>query len=356
MQFLTLQSIPVTTTNLNTKGKNIMLNLMKALTSPRAVSGYEKAISDKLLPLIAPYTDKVWSDAMGNLIAFKKGTAPEGDAKKIMLCAHMDEIGFLVTHVDDNGFIRVTPIGGINPVAAAYSNVTFGNGVKGIMVLEAGLSPADIKVDKLLIDIGAKDKKEAERKVKIGDYCALEGGFTRLLGRRIAGRPLDDRVGCAVLIKIAEKLAETPCADDVYFVFSVQEEVGVRGAKTATYGIMPDIGLAYDVTGTGDAVGSKPMACAVGGGAAIKIKDSSVICDRELVDELAAVAKEKDIKHQFEILLAGGTDTSSMQMTGAGCRAAALSIPTRYIHSGVEMLDLNDAEACVELTVAWLTK
>ena len=324
-----------------------MLNLMKALTAPRAISGYEKAISDKILPLIAPHTDKVWSDAMGNLIAYKKGTSE--NAKKIMLCAHMDEIGFLVTHVDDNGFVRVTPIGGINPVAAAYTNVTFGNGVKGIMVLEGGVAPADIKVDKLLVDIGAKDKKEAEKKVKIGDYCALEGGFTRLLGRRIAGRPLDDRVGCAVLIKIAEKLTETPCADDVYFVFSVQEEVGVRGAKTATFGIMPDIGLAYDVTGTGDAVGSKPMACSVGGGAAIKIKDSSVLCDRELVDELAAVAKESDIKHQFEILLAGGTDTSSMQMTGAGSRAGALSIPCRHIHSAVETCDLGDAEACVSL-------
>ena len=123
-----------------------------------------------------------------------------------------------------------------------------------------------------------------------------------------------------------------------------------------TYGITPDIGIAYDVTGTGDSAGAKPMACSVGGGAAIKLKDSSVICDHELTQEFAAVAKENDIKHQFEILAAGGTDTSAMQMSGAGVKAAALSIPTRYIHSGVEMLDLNDAEACVELTVAWLRK
>lgn len=333
-----------------------MLNLMKQLVAPRAVSGCEKIISDKLLPLIAPLTDKVWSDAMGNLIALKKGTAPEGEAKKIMLCAHMDEIGFMVTHIDDKGFIRVAPIGGINPVAAAYAPVTFASGVKGVMVLEAGTAVADIKTDKLYVDIGAKDKKEAERRVKIGDYCALEGGITRLLGRRIAGRPLDDRIGCAMLIKIAEALKDAPCAHDVYFVFSVQEEVGVRGSKTATFGIMPDVGIAYDVTLTGDTVGAKPMACAVGDGAAIKIKDASVLCDRTLVDELTAVAKENDIKHQFEILLAGGTDTSSMQMTGAGCRAAALSVPTRYVHSGVEMLDLSDAQACVDLTVAWLRK
>ena len=329
-----------------------MLNLMKQLVAPRAVSGFEKIISDKILPLIAPYADKVWSDAMGNLIAYQKGTSDT--PRKIMLCAHMDEIGFMVTHVDDNGFIRITPIGGINPVAAAYANVTFASGVKGIMIPETGTKPADLKVDKLYVDIGAKDKKEAERKVKIGDVCALEGGFTRLLGRRIAGRPLDDRIGCAVLLKIAEALKDNRAADDVYFVFSVQEEVGVRGAKTATFGIMPDIGIAYDVTSTGDTVGAKPMACAVGGGAAIKVKDASVLCDKDLVDELSSVAKENDIKHQLEILITGGTDTSSMQMTGAGCRAVALSVPTRYLHSGVEMLDLADAQACVDLTLAFL--
>ena len=333
-----------------------MLNLMKTLVAPRAISGREKAISDKLLTIVAPITDKCWNDPMGNLIAVTYGTAPEGEKKKIMLCAHMDEIGFLVTYIEESGFIRVNPIGGINWVAAAFAEVTFAGGLKGILVPEAGTAPADLKPEKFYIDIGAKDKKEAERKVQIGDFCALSGSVTRLLGRRVAGRPMDDRIGCAVLIKIAEKLKAEPVADDVYFVFSVQEEVGLRGAKTAAFGITPDIGIAYDVTGTGDAAGAKPMACSVGGGAAIKLKDSSVICDYELTQEFAAVAKENDIKHQFEILAAGGTDTAAMQMSGAGVRAAALSIPTRYIHSGVEMLDLNDAEACVELTVAWLKK
>ena len=333
-----------------------MLNLIKTLNAPRAISGREKAISDKLLTIVAPITDKCWNDAMGNLIAVTYGTAPEGEKKKIMLCAHMDEIGFLVTYIEDSGFIRVQPIGGINWVAAAFSEVTFASGLKGILVPEAGASPAELGPDKCCIDIGAKDKKEAERKVQIGDFCALNGGVTRLLGRRIAGRPMDDRIGCAVLIKIAEKIKEVPVADDVYFVFSVQEEVGLRGAKTSAFGINPDIGIAYDVTGTGDAAGSKPMACSVSGGAAIKLKDASVICDYELTQEFAAVAKENGIKHQFEILAAGGTDTAAMQMSGAGVKAAALSIPTRYIHSGVEMLDLNDADACVELTVAWLRK
>lgn len=333
-----------------------MLNLMKTLVAVRGISGREKSVSDKLLTVVAPLTDKCRNDSMGNLIAVKYGTAPEVDRKKIMLCAHMDEIGFLVTYIEESGFIRVNAIGGINWVAAAYTTVVFGNGVKGILVPETGTAAADLKQEKMYVDIGAKDRKEAERKVQIGDFCALEGNITRLCGRRIAGRPLDDRIGCAVLVKIAEKLKAEPVADDVYFVFSVQEEVGLRGAKTATFGINPDIGLVYDVTGTGDSLGAKPMACSVGGGAAIKLKDSSVICDYELTRELADAAKESGIKHQFEILAAGGTDTASMQMTGAGVRAAALSVPTRYIHSGVEMIDLNDAEACVDLTVAWLKK
>ena len=333
-----------------------MLNTMKTLTAVRGISGREKTVADKLLALIAPLTDQCRSDSMGNLIAVRKGTAPEEERRRIMLCAHMDEIGFLVTYIEDSGFLRVNAIGGINWVAAAYSTVVFGNGMRGILVPESGTAPADLKQEKFYVDIGAKDKREAERRVRIGDFCALEGGITRLCGRRIAGRPLDDRIGCAVLLKIAEALKGEPVADDVYFVFSVQEEVGLRGAKTAAFGINPDIGIAFDVTATGDSAGAKPMACSVGGGAAIKLKDSSVICDSELTAEFAAVAKEAGIKHQFEILTAGGTDTAAMQTSGSGVRAAALSIPTRYIHSGVEMLDLNDAEACVALTVAWLKR
>ena len=333
-----------------------MLNLMKTLVSVRSISGFEKTVSDKLMMTMAPLCDKVYNDALGSLICVKNGTAPDGERKKIMLVAHMDEIGFMVTMVEDNGFIRVQPIGGINFIAAAYTAVTFGNGTRGILIPELGTAPNDINASKVYIDIGAKDKKEAEKKVKIGDQCALDGQLIRLCGKKIAGRPLDDRIGCAVLVDIAEKLKDNPCKDDVYFVFSTQEEVGMRGARTAAFGIMPDLGIAYDVTGTGDAVGAGPMVCSVGGGAAIKLKDSSLICDRDFADELAQIAKDNDIKYQFEILLAGGTDTAAMQMTGAGIKVAALSIPTRYIHSGTEMLDLADAEACADLTVAWLNK
>ena len=146
-----------------------MLNLMKTLTATCGISGREKAISDKLLTIVAPITDKCYNDPMGNLIAVKYGTAPEADRKKIMLCAHMDEIGFLVTYIEDSGFIRVQPIGGINWVAAAFTEVVFGNGLKGILVPEAGTSPADLSADKCYIDIGAKDRADALKYVELGD-------------------------------------------------------------------------------------------------------------------------------------------------------------------------------------------
>jgi len=327
-----------------------MLNTLKSLNNCSGVSGREQNIANKILTYIAPLTDKVWEDPMGNLIAVKYGAGE--NKKKIMLCAHMDEIGFIVTHIDDKGFVRISPIGGINFIAAVYGYVVSEKGVKGVLVPDGGTKAGDIGADKVYIDIGAKDKKDAEKKVQIGDTFNLESNVTRI-GKKICGRPMDDRIGCVALIEIARKMSEG-CKHDVYFCFSVQEEVGVRGSKTAAFGIEPDYAIVYDVTGTGDVPGAKPMACSVGGGAAIKIKDNSVICDRETTQKLMSVAKDNEIKYQWEILTYGGTDTSSIQMSSAGCKAVALSIPTRYIHTGVEMIDMSDVEACVDLTLAFL--
>ena len=331
-----------------------MINtLKKMMPLAPSVSGREQGVRRIIADMMTPLVDEVRTDAMGNLICLKKGTG--ADARNVMLCAHMDEIGFIVNFIEDNGFLRVAPIGGIHFVAAAFAEVVFENGVKGVFVPEASVSAKDgYKGDNCYIDIGASTKKEAERRVRIGDCCALTPHLTRLNTNRIAGRPLDDRIGCACLYEIAKTL--TAPADNVYYVFSVQEEVGCRGAKTAAYAIGADLAIIYDVTGTGDQQGSKPMAVKLGEGTAVKIKDSSVICDRTLVDELLALAKEKRIAAQCEILTYGGTDTSAVQMTGYGCRAGALSIPTRYIHSGVEMIDLRDVKATVDLTLAYLSR
>lgn len=330
-------------------------DILKSLVFTQGVSGGEMKISDKIREYIEPLTDECYNDAMGSLIAVKHGTG-KADHKKIMLCAHMDEIGFVVTYIEENGLIRFATIGGINFLSASFTNVISASGVHGVLVPEAGTKPESVAFDKCYIDVGASSRREAEKKIKIGDYFAVEPSLTHLMSSRYAGRPLDDRIGCFVLIMIAEALADKKLDDDIYYAFTVQEEVGCRGSKPASFAISPDLALIYDVTGTGDVPGAKPMAVKVGGGAAIKVKDSSVICHAATVGELIATAKGNKIKYQCEILTYGGTDTSSVQMSGVGCRAAAISIPTRYIHSNVEMIDTGDVDATVALTVAYLTK
>ncbi len=324
-----------------------MYNLLKNLCMTSGISGRENSIREKIISLSSPLCDGYSTDNLGNLIAVKHGTSE--NPKKIMLCAHMDEIGFLVTFIEKTGYLRIAPVGGINFHAAAFSAVISGSGVPGVIVPESGVKPEDYSADKFYIDIGAKDKKEAEKKVKIGDFFVVKPELIKLCGKKVAGRPLDDRAGCAILIEIMKSLSEKQTCNEVYYVFSVQEEVGCRGAKPASFGIAPDYALVFDVTATGDLPGAKPMECRVGDGAAIKIKDSSVICNTEVVETLRELAEKKQIKHQTEILTYGGTDTSSIQMSGAGVKVGALSVPARYIHSGTELIDLSDATACAAL-------
>lgn len=326
-----------------------MYNFLKQIMGITAVSGRESALLEKIRAFVSPYVDECSFDNLGNLLALKKGSAK--NAKNIMLCAHADEIGFMASYIEDNGYIRVSNIGGINFASAAYSKVIFENGTKGVIVPEGKASDTK-KADSYYIDIGADSKKSAEKKIKIGDVAVCEPSLDKLMSKRIVGRPFDDRIGCAVLFDIARTL-EAP-KDNVWFVFSTQEEVGCRGAKTAANRIAPDCALVFDVTGTGDTIGAQPMAVKLGEGAAIKIKDSSVICDHETVEALVELAKKNKIPYQCEILTYGGTDTSSIQMSGSGARAAALSIPSRYIHSSVEMVDLRDAEACRDLAIAFI--
>ena len=319
---------------------------LKQLCICPSISGREASIRELIRSKITPFVDEVSADALGNLIACKKGRTGE---KRIMLCAHMDEIGFIVNFIEDNGLIRVAPIGGINFVASSFSKMVSENGVVGVLVPNARTKPEEFAPDKMFIDIGASSKAQAERKVRIGDSFVGAPDLYKLSGKRVAGRPIDDRVGCLVLLAVAEAIAKVELDADVYFAFSVQEEVGCRGSMTATYKIAPTESICVDVTGTGDMPNSAPMACELGKGAAIKIKDRSVICHEEIVKALDAIAKENKIPVQKEILLYGGTDTSSMQMIGNGSMAGAVSIPTRYIHSNVESCDMGDVEASISL-------
>ena len=324
-------------------------DLIKRLLVP-SVSGREEKIRGVIEKEAAPFADEIRTDNLGNLIVLKKGSSPEKDLKKLMFAAHMDEIGFIATFIDDKGFIRVSNIGGINWQSAAFAHVVFENGVEGILVPEAKASPNEYGPAKCVIDIGARDKKDAEKRVGIGDFAVVKADLRRLAGKRYSGRPLDDRIGCAVMLDTLARAEK--CEDDVYFAFTVQEEVGLRGAGTAAFSIAPDYSVALDVTGTGDSPDARPMKVELGGGAAVKVKDSSVISDAGFVRLLKTLAKDNKIKYQLELLEAGGTDTAAMQRAGAGSIAAGISIPTRYIHSSVEEIDLGDVEACVRLCLA----
>ena len=326
-----------------------MINELKEIMKIQGVSSREGKIGAKLAEMVKPYVDKVSIDPLGNVIAVKRGKAKA--PKKIMFCAHMDEIGFVVNYIQDNGLVRVSIVGGINFAAAAFTRVVFENGARGVIVPEGKVEPKDYAPDKFYIDLGVKTKRDAERKVKIGETLALESDCVKLGGQTYAGRPFDDRIGCYVLTETAKKLKDTE--NDIYFVFSVQEEVGCRGALPAAFSIAPDYALCFDVTGTGDTPAATPMACSLGGGAAIKIKDGSVICSGEVVAKLQKLATENKITSQNEILLYGGTDTSVLQAAGIGAYAGCISIPSRYIHSGVEMIDLRDVDACTDLATAF---
>jgi endoglucanase len=323
---------------------------LKRLCLVSSVSGSEEKIREEIRSIITPFADEVSSDALGNLIALKKGRGN----KKIMLCAHMDEIGFIVNYIEENGTIRVGTLGGIRLPAASYTMLISNKGVRGALCANADAKPADYKNDVMYIDIGAQSKREAERYVSIGDTFVCAPSLTKLCGSRVCGRPIDDRVGCLALLELAERFSGVDTDASIYYVFSVQEEVGCRGSKPATFAIAPDIALCFDVTSTGDTPNATPMACSVGKGVAVKVKDNSVICHSGLVSELCDIAKSEKIPYQREVLTFGGTDTSSMQLTGLGSVAGALSIPTRYVHSGVELCDMKDVKACIDLAEKYI--
>ncbi len=324
-----------------------MNDMLKKLVKAHGVSSGEGEVARIIAELLGGYVDEIKTDALGNLIAYK--ASGKENAKKLMLTAHMDEIGFMVNYIEDNGYLRISRIGGINYIAAAYEQVVFSNGTRGIIAPEGGVKSGDYKPDSFYVDIGVKSRAEAEKRVRLGMLCSLQGSITRICATRYAGRPLDDRIGCYVLIEAARRIKDP--ANDIYYVFSVQEEVGLRGAVAATYNVMPDIGIAVDVTPTGDTIKAKPSAVKLGGGAAIKIKDASVICDINIVSEMRRLAKENGIKYQNEVLESGGTDTYSMQINAEGVKVGCISVPTRYIHTQNEMIDMKDVDSAISLAV-----
>lgn len=330
-----------------------MKELLQKLTDISSPSGVEEAIRDVIRREVRGYADEVRVDTMGNLIARKRPTSGRGEAResrKVMVAAHMDEIGLMVTHVDEKGFVRFTGIGGVYPRNLPGGRVRFLNGTRGVIGLEPTDKASDVPpLDRMFIDVGARNAKDCP--VRTGDVAAFERPFLDL-GQRMVAKSMDDRIGCVVAIEALRKLERTP--HDVYFVFTTQEEVGTRGAQTSAFGIDPQVGFSVDVTGWGDTPGLRDFDVSLGAGPAIKIRDGGMLADPRVVQWMIRTAEKQKIPFQREVLLGGTTDARAMQLVRSGIPVGCISIPCRYVHSPSEMVDLQDVENAVKLVVALL--
>lgn len=329
-----------------------MKPLLKTLTETYAPSGYEDAVRKIIQKEVKPYADEIRVDAMGSLIVRKKPTVAAQNSKRIMLAAHMDEIGVIVSHVDKNGFVRFASNGGVFGRYTLGARVRFMNGVTGVIGFDK-LEAVDQapSLSKMYIDVGASSRSDCP--VKVGDFGAFERSYMEM-GNRLVAKSMDDRAGVVVLIEALKSIKITP--HDLYFVFTTQEEVGTRGAGTAAYSIDPEIGIAIDVTGTGDTPASLKMSMELGKGPCVKVRDPGMLSDMRVVEWMASTAEKAKIPYQREVLLVGSTDAKAIQVTRAGVMSGALSIPCRYIHSASEMVDYEDLKNSVKLLTAMLSK
>lgn len=339
-------------------------NTLKTLAETISVSGHEDELREKVIELLKPYANELYTDALGNVIAVKKG-AGKG---KVMVAAHMDEIGLMVSHIDKNGFLRIQPIGGWNPLVLPGQRLLI-KGENGIVRGVVGLTPPHImkeeeakkvpEIKSLFVDVGASSREEAEKMgIRIGSTAVIERSVERLGETRATGRAFDDKVGVAALIHAFKEA--NPGETDFYAVVTVQEEVGLKGARVTAYKISPDIALAIDVTVAADVPGvpDEAQITRLRKGPAIKIMDgrggSGLLAHPEVRRRLIEVARERGIPYQLEILPGGTTDAAIIALNKEGVPAGTVSVPTRYIHSPIEVLDLGDAVNTVNLVAGFI--
>lgn len=319
-----------------------MKNTLKAVCEAFGPTGHETRVASVIEEMVRDYVDEIKYDALGNLIAIKHGAG-----KRIMLAAHMDQIGFIVTAIDENGFIRIHPLGGIARNVTLGRRVVFENGTEGLIYFEQTSEGGSFDVDmtRMFIDIGASTREEALAKVQIGDAATYLPGVMDM-GARMASPAMDNRAGCAVLIELLRDM-DTP--NEIACVFTTQEEVGLRGAKAAAFALDPDVGVALDVTPTRDIPKGVRHSVVLGEGPTVKIMDSSLICNPKVVADMRAAAERAGVAYQPEVLTAGGTDGAAMQLTRGGVPAGVISIPCRYVHTPVETVQISDVEGAVKL-------
>lgn len=320
-----------------------MFELLKKVLAPIGPSGLEAPVAAVIREEIEQYVDTIEVDALGNLIATKLGKAE--NPRKVMLSAHMDHIGYIVTGVEKEGYLRVTNVGGIGMNNSYNRHVVFPNGVHGVVVAEPVSGQPALK--NLFVDIGAADKEDALKMVSLGDVCVYANDCFRLGEHRVSSPAMDDRCACALLMKLLQTVGETQ--DTIIAVFSVQEEVGCRGAKVASFAKAPDAGIALDVTGWGDTPGVTQPEIKLGEGIAVKVMDRASISNPELREALLAAGEKAGVKTQREVLPYGGTDAGAMQLSRGGIPVCTISIPCRYVHSACEVIDMRDMDAGLKL-------
>lgn len=341
---------------------NIDVELLKTICETAGAPGFEKKIRDLIIGIIKPHVDTYHIDNLGNVIALKKGTKT-GHEKKVMVAAHMDEIGFVVTHLEDGGFVRFHTLGGFDPktLTAQRVNIHGKEVVPGVM----GTKPIHVmtpdertkmpKTTDYFIDTGMK-KETLEKLIKVGDPITWQRELIEM-GDCVNCKSIDNRVSVYILIEALKKIKNHPY--DLYAVFTVQEEVGIRGANVSAHGINPTFGIALDTTIAYDVPGAQAheKITELGKGAAIKIMDGATICDYRMVEYMKQTADKNKIDWQPEILPAGGTDTAGLQRMGKdGAISGAISVPTRHLHQVIEMAHKEDIDKCINLLVSTVSE
>lgn len=328
--------------------------VLKKLCQMGGVSGDEECVAEFIVNEIKPYADKITIDVMGNVIAFVKG---ESSDKKVMVAAHMDEVGFIISAVTDDGYLKFKTVGGIDERVLPGKRVKIGEccgviGIKAIHLQSKQERESVATEDKFVIDIGAKSRKEAEEKVNIGDYAWFDSKYCEMGEGKIMAKAIDDRAGCAIMIELVKQRYYY----DTYFCFTVQEEVGTRGAQITANRILPDAAIVLEATTCSDVSGvpSHMEVTTNGGGAALSILDRGSYSDADLTKKLYELAEKKNIAVQYKRTTAGGNDARVIQVAGSGVKTAAVSVPCRYLHSPVGLISKSDYEAVKKLTLAFL--
>ena len=329
----------------------MLRDTLQTLLSAYGPSGSEHAVANKLRELLESHVDSMRTDALGNLIVEKFGS--DENAKTIMISAHMDHIGLVVTDIEKEGFLRVNAVGGVSPKLVWGRKFVFQDGTPGICVVEPNVkNKPQQELSDLFMDIGAESREEAEKLVTIGDVAVYAPDFTALGRHRVASPAMDDRCACALLTELL-MYAEGQ-KHSIVGVFSTQEEVGLRGARVAAYTVEPDIGLALDVTAWGDTPETKLPAVKLGAGPAVKIMDRSMIASPSVRDKLFEAAEAAGVTVQREVLAFGGTDGGAIQLSRGGVPTGTLSIPCRYVHSANEVIDLRDMEGALKILLQFV--